>query len=46
MQTKWNVCISYLGSLVVWRTEAFDSDLSEDVRLQWVLGQVTVVNDG
>lgn len=35
-----------LGGLVVSRVEAFDSDLSEDVGLQWLLSQVTVVNDG
>lgn len=37
---------SYLGGLVVRGVEAFDGDLSEDVGLQWLLGQVTVVNDG
>lgn len=37
---------SYLGGLVVRGTKAFDSDLSKDVGLQWLLSQVTMVNDG
>lgn len=36
----------YLGGLIVRRVEAFHSDLSEDVGLQRLLRQVTVVNDG
>lgn len=37
---------AHLGGLVVGRVEAFDRDLSEDVRLQGLLGQVAVVDDG
>lgn len=36
----------HLSGLVVRRAEAFDGDLSEDVRLQRLLGQVAVVDDG
>lgn len=37
---------THLGGLVVRGVEAFDGDLSEDVGLQRLLRQVTVVNDG
>lgn len=37
---------THLGSLVVRGVEAFDGDLSEDVGLQRLLRQVTVVDDG
>lgn len=37
---------AHLGGLVVRRVEAFDGDLSEDVWLQGLLGQVAVVDDG
>lgn len=37
---------SYLGGLVVRGVEALDGDFSEDVWLQRLLSQVTVVNDG
>lgn len=37
---------SYLSSLIVGGVEAFDDDLSEDVGLEWLLCQVTVVNNG
>ena len=36
----------HLGGLVVGGVEAFDGDLSEDVGLQRLLGQVAVVDDG
>lgn len=37
---------THLGGLVVRGVEAFDGDLSEDVGLQRLLRQVTVVDDG
>lgn len=42
----WRNHSSYLGGLVVRGVKAFDGDLSEDVGLQRLLRQVTVVNDG
>lgn len=37
---------AHLCGLIVGGVEAFDGDLSEDVGLQRLLSQVTVVNDG